>query len=565
MSGVDINAELQDAGATLRDSRIAMHGANAASSKLGVFLIAAIACCLGADRVLAVTPESPEVLAMIDRAIAHLDKQTPDTTHDEVGSKCLIALAYLKRGAPEDHPRIVAALKACQESVASEKARNYNYGKAIAIIFLAELNSASHRDLINKYVSMLEEHQKPHGGFGYITELTGDTSQTQYAALAYWELMNHGISPDPTSVQNCLAWIMRTRDPKGVWGYQGVDPGPNGKLVEQTSNPGVSMAAAGMCTSMLLGNCLGLLNPPTTEVEAAAVEDLPPALRREAAAPTKVRAPALPSGSIDRDQLKTALEAGREWYAKNFSLEVPNYQSYYLYSVERYKSFEEFLSGERIEEPPWYNQGVAMLKKSQQPGGSWNDGTGDAVSTAFSVLFLLRSTRKSIEASLGQGTLVGGRGLPRDLSKVRIQGGKLVVQRQPTEVDQLLGMLDDSNADGLDSLLDDPAALQVTDVGPEQARRLEQVVKSGSAGVRLLAVRALGKLRDVDHAPTLIFALTDPDKRVVREARDGLRLISRNFEGYGPPDNFEEADRTQAIGRWKAWYGTARPESPPLP
>nr|MBA3482777.1 hypothetical protein [Pirellulales bacterium] len=464
-----------------------------------------------------------------------------------------------------DHPRIVAALNACRESVASEKTRNYNYGKAIAIIFLAELNSASHRDLINKYVSLLEEHQKPHGGFGYISELTGDTSQTQYAALAYWELMNHGISPDPDSVQKCLAWIMRTRDPSGVWGYQGVDPGPNGKLVLQTSNPGVSMAAAGMCTSMLLGNCLGLLNPPTADVEIAAPEDLPPALRREEAKQEKVRAPALPSGSIDRDQLLSALEAGRDWYSKNFTVTAASYQSYYLYSVERYKSFEEFLSGQRVDEPQWYNEGFEMLKKSQQPGGSWNDGSGDAVSTAFSVLFLLRSTQKSIEASLGQGTLVGGRGLPRDLSKVRIQGGKLVVQRQPTEVDQLLGMLDDSNADALDSLLDDPAALQVTDVGPEQARRLEQVVKSGSAGVRLLAVRALGKLRDVDHAPTLIFALTDPDKRVVREARDGLRLISRNFEGFGPPDNFEEADRKQAIGRWKAWYGTARPESPPLP
>jgi len=564
MSEVDINAEQYDAGPS-RPIRFAKVAVASYRRRLGAFLLAAIVCGLGAGQVLAVTPESPEVLAMIDKAIAFLDKQTHDPTHDEVGGKCLIGLAYLKRGAPHDHPRVVAALNACRESVESEKATIYNYGKAIAIIFLAELNSAAHRDLINKYVAMLEEHQKPHGGFGYLAEMTGDTSQTQYAALAYWELMNHGISPDAESVQKCLAWIMRTRDPSGVWGYRGVDPGPNGKLVEQTSNPGVSMAAAGMSTSMLLGNCVGLLNAPTTEAAAAAPEDLPPALRREQVQEERVRAPALPAGPIDRNKLLSTLEAGRQWYAKNFTLDVASYQSYYLYSIERYKSFEEILSGQRVEEPDWYNAGVKMLKERQQPSGSWNDGTGESISTAFSVLFLLRSTQKSIEASLGLGTLVGGRGLPRDLSKVKLRGGKMVVEHNPTEVDQLLGLLDDSQSDALDALLDDPAALQVTDVGPDQARRLEQVVKSGSAGARLLAVRALGKLRDVNHAPTLIFALTDPDKRVVREARDGLRSISRNFEGFGPPDNFDKDEQGRAVERWKAWYQTIRPDAPPLP
>jgi HEAT repeat protein len=180
---------------------------------------------------------------------------------------------------------------------------------------------------------------------------------------------------------------------------------------------------------------------------------------------------------------------------------------------------------------------------------------------------LLRSTQKSIEASLGEGTLVGGRGLPRDLSKVKLRGGKLVVESKPTEVDNLLGLLDESGAasESLDALLDDPAALKVADVGPDQARRLQQVVRTGPAGARILAVRALAKLRSMDYAPTLIFALTDPDKRVVREARDGLRSISRNFEGFGPPDNFDDAERDKSVERWKAWYAKVRPDAPPLP
>jgi hypothetical protein len=349
-----------------------------------------------------------------------------------------------------------------------------------------------------------------------------------------------------------------------VWGYQGTDPGVGSdELVEQGVKPGVSMAAAGMGGALILGNAIGLLKGGGSEPEQAAVEELPPALRR-ADLKGKKRAPVLPAGDVDKGRLAETLERGRGWFDKNFKVDVPEYQTYYLYSVERYKSFEEYLSGEVIEEPEWYNAGFEFLKKAQQSDGSWNDTSGPACATAFATLFLLRSTQQTIKASLGEGTLVGGRGLPSDLSKVRVRGGKLVVQAQPTEVDQLLGMLDSSNSSGLDALLDDPAALRVTNVGPEQARRLQQIIRSGPPEGRLMAVRALSRLRSMDYAPTLIFALTDPDKRVVREARDGLRFVSRNFEGFGPPDNFEEPEQLQAVEKWKAWYRSVRPDAPAL-
>ena len=507
---------------------------------------------------LAVKRDSPEVLALVDKGLAYLDKQS----HSEVGGKCLIGLAFYKRGL-KDHPRGQEALEACRQSVQEVRGNSYNYSKCLAIIFLTELDSNKHRDLIGQYVSLMREHQKSHGGFGYLGSMTGDTSQTQYAALAYWHMLNNGIAPDSSSVQKCLNWFMRTRDPSGVWGYQGIDPG-DFNLVKQTDKPGVSMAAAGMSGTMILGNAVGLLKPGRQATVESVSTPLPPALRREQD-PQAKRVPTLPAGDVDPQRLAETIAAGRKWYAKNFTIDVHEYQSYYLYSIERYMSFQEFLDGAPEEEPEWYNKGYEFLKETQSGDGSWTDNSGPPVATAFSVLFLLRSTQQSIQASLGQGTLVGGRGLPRDLSKLRLRGGKLVVEQRPTEVDDLLGMLDDDNAESLDGLLDNPAALQVGEVGPEEARRLQQVVRSGPPGGRLLAVRALGKLRDVDQAPTLIFALTDPDKRVVREARDGLRSISRSFEGFGPPDNFEEDDRKQAIARWKAWYKSVRPDAPPLP
>ena len=126
---------------------------------------------------------------------------------------------------------------------------------------------------------------------------------------------------------------------------------------------------------------------------------------------------------------------------------------------------------------------------------------------------------------------MGGRGLPRDLSKVRLQGGRLVVQQNPTELDQLLDMMEEGEDADLDALVGNPAALEVTEVTPEAARRLQQIVRSGSPETRLLAVRALRRRGDLDYAPTLIYALTDPDRP--RGARGARRTAVREPELRG--------------------------------
>jgi len=519
-------------------------------------------CCLWESAANAVTPESPEVLAVVDKALRFLE--TDAGSESRLGGQCLIALAYHKRGLSENHPRIQEAVEACRTQLELEKDVPFTYSKGLAIIFLSELNAEAHRELIGKYAELLKSLQKEHGGFGYVSYQTGDTSQTQYAALAYWEMLNHGMTPEAASAQNCLKWLMRTQDPTGVWGYQGTDPGNYG-LVAQHENPGPSMAAAGLGSTLILANSLGLLKPPAKgDVEVGASTGLPSALRRTDVK-KRVAMATLPAGDVDRAKLVECIRRGNAWFDKNLTVaETNSYQYYYLYSLERYKSFEEFLSGEAVEEPDWYQRGFEYLKKNQGDSGNWTDSCGAPCSTAFAVLFLLRSTQKTIAASLGEGTLVGGRGLPRDLSKVKLRGGKLIVAEKPTELDALLEMLDETNADALDALADQPAALAVANAGPEQARRLQQVARSGPPEARLLAVRALAKLRNMQYAPTLIFALTDPDKRVVREARDGLRSVSRIFEGFGPPDNFDDGQRDEAVQRWKKWYATVRPDAPPL-
>ncbi len=507
----------------------------------------------------AVTPESPEVRELVDKGLSYL----VENGDARLGGRCLIALAFFKNGASLDHPRIVEALQACQS--VSDPRREDVYSNGLAIIFLSELNNSKHHDMIKRFAGALAQRQKDHGGWGYDNKRRGDTSQTQYAALSYWEQIRVGILPGVGDVDRCANWLLRTQDPSGVWGYQGIDP-ESFELVEQ-SKTSSSMLVAGLGSLMICGNILGIVTPNQSveqSMEQIDQENLPAALR-ETVDSTKKKMLTLSGTSVDGTRVFAAIERGQDWFAKNFEYAAGQYPCYELYSLERYKSFEELLAGFTPDEPDWYQKGYEYLKDNQLADGCWKGRSTKQCETAFAVLFLLRSTQKSIKASLGEGTLVGGRGLSADLSRMRMRNGRLVTEQKPTEVDTLLNMLEDSENEGLEALMNDSSGLSVGNVGPEEARRLQQIVKSGQPGARLLAVRALAQMRDLDHVPTLLYAITDPDNRVVRESRDGLRLVSRRFQGFGLPDNFDDTQRYDALDKWKQWYRRVRPNAPPLP
>jgi len=506
----------------------------------------------------AVTPESPEVRKLIEQGLASLEGHA----EERLGGLCLIALAFIKNGASPDNPHVVAAVEACKNPGSLVDV----YSNGLAIIFLAEHDPQAHRDLIARYAGMMANRQKPHGGWGYDARQSGDTSQTQYAALSAWELLQVGQAPAVAKVDACANWLLRTQDPTGVWGYQGDDPGPGETELIDQKKTSLSMLAAGLGSTMIFGNILGLTQPGGGTEPEAEIDKTPSALKRADKGEKKVRT--LSGSAVKKERMLSAIARGQGWFDKHFSAELvkeAEYPSYMLYSIERYKSFEELLSGNAPEEPEWYQEGYKFLKEHQLPEGGWNSPSRKPCATAFAVLFLLRSTQKSIKANLGQGTLIGGRGLSGDLSRMKIRRGQLVTEEKPTEVDQFLNMLDGDGSADLEALVNDPTALQVNDVGPDEARRLQQLVKSGEPAGRILAVRALSKMRDLDYAPTLLYALTDPDRRVVREARDGLRYVSRRFNGYGLPDNFTDSERYNALDKWKTWYRRVRPGAPPLP
>ena len=406
----------------------------------------------------------------------------------------------------------------------------------------------------------LDAQQKSHGGWGYASLKTGDTSQTQYAILSYWELIRAGITPEVGRVDKVANWLLRTQDPSGAWGYQGKDPG-SFDLVEQEEVTS-SMLSAGLGSVMMCGNILGLINSTQQEIEEQ--QDLPTALRKKRD-PKEKRMKSLTGSQVDRARFMRAVESGQAWYRKNFRQAAGHYPCYELYSLERFKSFEEVITGDAPEEPEWYQKGYEYLKQNLHADGYWAGTGGRPSATGFAILFLLRSTQKSIKASMGEGTLVGGRGLSADLSQMRMRNGRLVAEAKPTEVDKLLEMLEGEGSADLDALLNSPAALNMDNVGPKDAQRLKLLVKTGTPESRILAVRALGRMRELDYVPILLFAMTDPDNRVVREARDGLRLVSRRFQGFGLKDSFSDAERYEVLDRWKRWYRQVRPNASVLP
>jgi hypothetical protein len=244
-----------------------------------VLISTALACALVilVQPVSAVTPESPEVRAIIEKGLKFLETKSDD----RLGGKCLIALAFLKNGASEEHKRIVEAVAACEERTAEVMSQEDMYSNGLAIIFLSELDPVKHRDLIERFAGVLRARQKSHGGWGYESYLTGDTSQTQYATLAYWQLMQAGIAPAVESVEAGANWLLRTQDPSGGWGYQGQDPGSF--TLQKQDRTTLSMLSAGLGSTLIFANVLGTLSPGESpqqgEMLSVEQEKVPEALR----------------------------------------------------------------------------------------------------------------------------------------------------------------------------------------------------------------------------------------------------------------------------------------------
>ena len=514
----------------------------------------------------AYSPESPEVVAMIERGLAAIEKDGGKNTR--LGAKCITAYALVKNGKPTTHPLVQAAIQAAVDNLKNEESPYANhersiYDIALALIMLCEVAPQAQNDAIIKYLDILQKAQHPNGPWNYAGSTDfGDVSQTQYGMLALWTADFHGFPISIKSAELCTTWLVRVQDPSGGFPYRGFDPG------NYTRNPqsGVqnSVSAAGVGSLYVAADLLAL---SSAEASGAGKDELPPALRvvkREKGG--RIVKPAVP-----QDPFTNAQREGNRYFAEKGSITVPLWQHYYLYALERYRSFQELAEGGNDDEPDWYNQGVEFLQSTQNGTGGWpvssttlDNDFNYSVDAALAVLFLCRSTKKAIEEKVQQaGTLLGGRGLPGDTTNVRIKNGRVVALDVTKSLDDLVDLLEgDENEAEISSLVFSSDDLNITSDKPldaKQSGRLRRLAAHPDYQVRILAVKAIARTDNLDIAPTLIYALSDPDWRVVKQADQGMRLLSRRIEGFGFPEDGDSAGRAELIRAWKTWFGSIRP------
>jgi hypothetical protein len=524
---------------------------------------------------------------MVDRAIQFLEEEGGGD--DRVGAQALVGIALLKAGKSPSHPAIVRAAGKIQKVLgaasnpAGLKMDGEIYSAAQATIFFSMLDPVKYAPEIQKLLGFLQAKQKrlsparggvSFGAWGYPRThkqyaSRGDTSMTQNAVLALWEAREAGFRV-PTEMLDAVAiWLLKCQDPSGAFPYQG-DPAEGFELVKQ-NDIRYSMTAAGLGSLYILSHMLSLEKAAQEEEKES---DLPPAVRK-----VQQEKPARVKSRVDVGLIRAALERGKGWFRKNYKIDQGLWNLYYLYSLERYHSFREQAEGTSEKEPKWYNEGVRYLMDAQFPTGCWGNqplpaaprapgtkGVEAVPSTAFGVLFLVRSTKISIQQHLdfGDGTLVGGRGLPGPSDDVAVRDGKVVAKRELPSLDKMLDALEDSQSPNYADALNALAELPSDEAGPLLAKygsALRALVHDPSPDARLAVVRALAKNRNLDHVPTLIYALTDPHPAVVREARDGLRRVSRKFGGFGLSDEPDKSELQAAIKKWQAWYQDIRPDA----
>jgi hypothetical protein len=258
------------------------------------------------------------------------------------------------------------------------------------------------------------------------------------------------------------------------------------------------------------------------------------------------------------------------WISANFApgniTIVGQSPCYMLYGLERVGALSDRQSIGRLD---WFEKGRAFLHSVQKPDGAWRQTpNSDVVNTVWAVLFLTKSTAKTIQRivvkRLGAGTLLGGRELPKDLTSMTVAGGRVVSRPMNGAIEGMLAVLEDPRASQADAAVSGLVERYYTE-GPAALRpyknRFRKMLADRDPGVRRVGTWALAHTGDLDVVPSLIDVLVTPneDEDVVTAARLGLQLLSRKIAGFGPPSPSSPEERKAAAQKWREWYSAIKP------
>ena len=513
-------------------------------------------------------PNDPKVRGMVERGVSYIEKSARSIEiHREasnIGGRALMAYAVYKHRKDKSHPLVQQVIKEAGEILAQKTpslGQKADYVCGVVITFLTELDDPRLNPLIAGFYQMLLKSQRSDGSWSYTQR--GDTSVTQYGMLATWAVRHADIPgatvPD-SSIEKATNWLLRTQSTGGDFGYTPNDPGGYSRVPQNRTT--LSMLAAGGGSLYMAADLLNFRRD-AQRASNAGPEFLSPDAE-PASKPGRPTTTAFPHQLL-WDSLQLADGAWqRRFNILNDGPSRGDFQCYYLYTMERYMSFRDKVLG--LKEPAggarWYNMGVDYLAKSQTREGAWNASAspGELVSTSFAILFLVRSTQDKIKIATAAGHARGGIGVPDNFQTAIMKDGEVVAPKKTDVVKDFAAILDSIDEGDIPDNVELPPGDGWKKDKSTLEKLKEQVRNNPDYRARLLAIRPFVVRGDIESAPILIYALTDPAWQVSVEARNGLRRISRKIGGFGLSSNPSEGEKLEAQRRWSQWYLSVRPD-----
>lgn len=516
-----------------------------------------------------ITPDSEYVKRMVRPAVKYLEEHY--NKKYDYGHSSLVGLAIFNAGLRlgkskrelTSNPVLVEILDRVSKEVMETTAEGEKtmYESCVTGLLLAEVDENKYKQEIEHILNMVYARQMPHGGWGYRKETSGDTSQTQYCALFLWLAKEKKFKVRASVVENAIKFLIATQHPDGGFVYKA---SPGAIYGARTH----SLTAAGLGSVYLLGDAYGLHGGEDVgKKRKPGLELLPPSVTMVVEEDEKQqnikKGPVRQIGGFGAAKVK-----GDAWFKQRFVVDPNLWTYYYLYGFERYSSFKERAEKVNPESPAWYVGGAKFLNSTQNGDGSWYSMSGvhqtKDTSTSFAILFLVRSTKLIIPSYMDiiEG---GGQGLPKD-GTLTLRGGRLVNQTYRQDFDKVLALIEtgkDTDWAAFESQFDSLVLSSKKGSRAQQLAKLRNLVTHENYAARKVAVKSIGKFRDFDNIPFLIFALTDPHPEVAKMANDGLRFVSRKFNApklniKGSKPNKQEVDAL--VKYWSKWYLEVVPE-----
>ena len=491
--------------------------------------------------------------AAVQRGLNYIRSRAPG---NRVGESALMALCMTKSGVPDTDP----ALAKCVQNILShfsggsyspqETGEHDVYEMGCVAMALSNVDAKQYKEQIQVIANRIVQRQGSNGSWDYESRPNmGDTSLSQYAMLGLWEAAEQGgAAVKPETWDRAAGWLISTQQTYGGWKYR--QDGPYSE--------NISMTAAGVGSLLI---CKSQLAP-----YFKAEEPINPLLIPIETESSKRRYYAKTSAAA----IDGTVGKGTGWIISNYTVKgdaIMGQTPYYgLYGMERVCALAHL---DVLGAHPWFSEGKGFIEGSQEAAGSWNATHGPDANTCWAILFLIRAnalTIKKIDIKrLGAGTLRGGRNLPKNLADMTVVNGVAVVRPMAGAVTDMLKVLEDPKAEGGDAALAGLMA-EYDKRGPKALLplkdRLRKLMTDPDPGIRRIAAWCLARTGELDIVPALINVVRDdrdPDKLVMIEARNGLLLLSRKVEGYGPTLEADEAQRAEAARKWREWYNAVRP------